>query len=211
MTDVSIVIQLPLWTFSLGAPKTREKQPDLHTLWHFAEHLPADITSSPTIRRCLDLLSPLDWDHFPERNLARNWGRVTIPDAALAVAELIRLNEGLPSMGRLRRYLIEHPGFISLLGFPLALAPETPLGFNAQASLPTERHFNRMLRKMPNSALQFLLADSVRLLRTEFEERHLPPLDCISLDTKHILAWVKENNPKAYVADRFNKDKHPKG
>jgi hypothetical protein len=127
------------------------------------------------------------------------------------VAELIRLNEGLPSMGRLRRYLIEHPGFISLLGFPLALAPETPLGFNAQASLPTERHFNRMLRKMPNSALQFLLADSVRLLRTEFKARHLPPLDCISLDTKHILAWVKENNPKAYVADRFNKDQHPKG
>jgi hypothetical protein len=114
-------------------------------------------------------------------------------------------------MGRLRRYLIEHPGFISLLGFPLALAPETPLGFNAQASLPTARHFNRMLRKMPNSALQCLLADSVRLLRTEFEERHLPPLDCISLDTKHILAWVKENNPKAYVADRFNKDQHPKG
>ncbi len=28
--------------------------------------------------------------------------------------------------------------------------------------------------------------------------------DTISLDTKHILAWVRENNPKAYVSERFN-------
>jgi hypothetical protein len=35
--------------------------------------------------------------------------------------------------------------------------------------------------------------------------------DCISLDTKHILAWVKENNPKAYVPERFNKHKQPAG
>jgi hypothetical protein len=30
-------------------------------------------------------------------------------------------------------------------------------------------------------------------------------------DTKHILAWVKENNPKQYVEDRYNKTKQPKG
>lgn len=35
--------------------------------------------------------------------------------------------------------------------------------------------------------------------------------DCISVDTKHILAWVKENNPKAYVDNRFNKTQQPKG
>jgi hypothetical protein len=23
--------------------------------------------------------------------------------------------------------------------------------------------------------------------------------DCISLDTKHLIAWVKQNNPKAYL------------
>ncbi|MBE7471966.1 MAG: hypothetical protein HS114_22755 [Anaerolineales bacterium] len=35
----------------------------------------------------------------------------------------------------------------------------------------------------------------------------------ISLDTKHILAWVKENNPKAYVleGDRLDKTRQPKG
>jgi hypothetical protein len=211
MTDPSIVTQLPLWTFLLDTSKTPEKQPDLHTLRQFPEHLPACVTTAPTIMRCLELLSPLDWANFPERNLQRHWGQVTIPYAALTAAELIRLNEGLPSMGHLWRFLIEHPGFIWLLGFPVQPALETPFGFNALTSLPTERHFTRLLRRMPNSALQFLLADSVRLIRAELAARHLPAIDCISLDTKHIVAWVKENNPKAYITNRFNKNKQPAG
>ncbi len=161
--------------------------------------------------RCLELLSPLDWAHFPERNVQRNWGRTTIPYVALIAAELVCLNEGLPSMGYLHRYLIEHPGFIWLLGFPLAPAPETALGFNPQASLPTYRHFTRMLRTLPNAALQFLLADSVHLILDELQAQQILVPDCISLDTKHILAWVQENNPKAYVTERFNKNKQPRG
>jgi hypothetical protein len=31
------------------------------------------------------------------------------------------------------------------------------------------------------------------------------------MDTKHILAWVKENNPKAYIKDRYDKTKQPAG
>jgi hypothetical protein len=156
-------------------------------------------------------LSPLDWAHFPERNLDRNWGQTTIPYAALAAAELIRLNEALPSMGHLRRYLIEHPGFIWLLGFPVQLDPAQAWGFNARASLPTRQHLNLMLRHMPNALLQFLLADSVRLILAELQAQHAPSIDCVSLDTKHIIAWVKENNPKTYVPDRYNKTRQPPG
>ena len=211
MTDVAIVTQLPLWTFPLRWPQTPEKWPDLHTLWQFSAHLPDCVTSSPTVMRCFELLAPLDWAHFPERNLHRHWGQSQIPYAARAAAELIRLNENLSSADHLRRFLIEHPGFICLLGFPLALAPDTPLGFNTLASLPTSRHLTQMLRHMPKAALQFLLADSVRLIRAELRARQVPEVDCVSLDTKHILAWVKENNPKAYVPDRFNKNKQPAG
>lgn len=211
MTDHPIVTQLPLWTFALEPAKLAQKQPDLCTLWHSPEHLPTWVTASPTIMRCFELLSPLDWPHFPERNLQRDWGQVTIPYAALVAAELIRLNEGLPSMGHLWRFLLEHPGFIWLLGFPVQASPASPLGFNAQASLPSERHFSRLLRKMPQAVPQFLLANSVHLILAELEAQHLPPIECISVDTKHILAWVKENNPKAYVADRFNKAKQPRG
>ena len=211
MTDYPIVTQLPLWMFSLDSSQTPEKQPDLHTLWQYPEHLPGCVTASPTIMRCFELLSPLDWAHFPERNLQRNWGQTTVPYAALVAAELIRLNETLPSMGHLRRYLIEHPGFIWLLGFPLQLDPAQACGFNARASLPTRQHLNQMLRQMPNAVLQFLLADSVRLIRDELQAQQAPAIDCISLDTKHIIAWVKENNPKAYVSDRYNKAQQPPG
>jgi Transposase DDE domain len=211
MMDISIVTQLPLWTFPLGRSKTLEKPPDLHALWQFPQHLPQAITDSPTVMRCFEWLAPLDWAHFPERNLQRNWGQSQTPYAALAAAELIRLNENKSSTESLHEFLIEHPGFISLLGFPLALTPERPLGFNALASLPTRQHWNQLLRQLPNTALQFLLADSVRLIRAELHARKIPEVDCVSLDTKHILAWVKENNPKAYAADRFNKKKQPAG
>jgi len=211
MTDASIVTQLPLWTFLLDYSQTPEKQPDLHTLGQYPAHLPVWVTRSPTIMRSLELLSPLDWAHLPERNLHRNWGQPTNPYAALIAAELIRLNEGLPSMGHLRRYLIEHPGFIWLLGFPLQLDAAQPTGFNARASLPTRQHLNLMLRRMPNAVLQFLLADSVRLILQELGHRNRLPIECVSLDTKHIIAWVKENNPKAYVPDRYNKAKQPAG
>jgi len=59
--------------------------------------------------------------------------------------------------------------------------------------------------------LQDLLADTVRLIRAELSERGVKTGECISLDTKHILAWVKENNPKAYVENHFDKTQQPAG
>jgi hypothetical protein len=169
------------------------------------------VADCPVARRLLDLLGPLDWVHFPERNLQRNRGHLITPHAAFSAAALIQLNEGLVSMGHLRRYLVEHPSLISLCGFPLQPSPRTPTGFDAEASLPTQRHLTRLLHQVPNTALQFLLADSVRLILAELQSLGIPAGNCISLDTKHILAWVKENNPKAYVADRFVKTHQPAG
>jgi hypothetical protein len=186
-------------------------QHDLHSLWLHPDRLPELVTDTPAAMRILDLVGPLDWSHFPERNLQRNWGQVTVPYAAFATACLVKLNERLVSMGDLRRYLVEHPSFIWLCGFPLHLSPAARWGFDGQTSLPDHRHLTRMLHKMPNSALQFLLADSVRLILAELHQVGIEVGDCISLDTKHIIAWVKENNPKAYVEDRYNKSKQPPG
>jgi hypothetical protein len=210
MIDPSCVTQLPLFPETLLPPKTLAKPPSLHTYWLHPLDLPACVSESLTILRCLELFGPLDWDGVPERNLQRNWGQVSIPYTALIAAELIKLNESLPSTKKLKRFLLEHPGFISLLGFPLVPAPNQPLGFNAQASLPTQRHLNRLFRQLPNAPLQFLLADSVRLILVELATQDVLPIECISLDTKHVIAWVKENNPKAYVKDRYDKTKQPK-
>jgi hypothetical protein len=59
--------------------------------------------------------------------------------------------------------------------------------------------------------LQGLLTNSVHQLQRELQARQAAVVECVSLDTKHIVAWVKENNPKTYVAERFNKAKQPAG
>ena len=184
---------------------------NLHALWLRPELLPKFASETPLVMRILDLLGPLDWEHFPERNLQGHWRHPAVSYAAYSGAMLVKLNEGLESMGDMRQSLVEHPGLIPLLGFRVARCSAHPNGFDPDASLPTQRHLTRMLREMPNSVLQFLLADSVRLIRHELSQHNIKIGECISLDTKHIIAWVKENNPKAYIEERYNKTKQPAG
>jgi hypothetical protein len=173
--------------------------------------LPTFVAECPVARRYLELLGPLDWDRFPERPTNRPWpGPDPAPRAPYVAAYLIKLNEGLKSMGKLRKYLIEHPALAWLLGFPLVPNPNAKHGFDVKRSVPMGRQFGRVLRDLPNLAAQFLLDSTTHLICQE-----LPPDvnfgDVISLDTKHIVAWVIENNLKAYVSDRYNKTKQPKG
>ncbi len=185
--------------------------PDLHTWQQHSELLPPFASQTPTVMRTLEFLGPLAWDHFPERDLLRHWVQPAVSYAAFAGAMLVKLSEGLVTIGALRRHLVEHPGFIPLLGFRAVHSRVHPCGFDPDASLPTQRHFTRMLREMPNATLQFLLADTVRLIRLELRLHNIEIGECISLDTKHILAWVKENNPKAYVESRYDKSRQPAG
>lgn len=211
MTGQPIVTQLPLLPSALLPPKKTENQRTFHTYWQHPELLPPFVAQCPTARRYLDLFGPLPWAEFPERDLQRRWRFPAIPFQALVLAELIRLEEGLKTLRQLRRFLREHPSLIWLLGLPLYPAPHEPHGFNTRRSLPTQRHLTRMLRQLPNAALQVLLSESVQLIRTHLVAHDIPCGDCISLDTKHILAWVKENNPKAYVKERYDKTRQPRG
>jgi hypothetical protein len=97
------------------------------------------------------------------------------------------------------------------LGFPLVSSRHYPWGFDAQARLPTARHFTRLLRKLPNDICQYLLDETVRLLQAELNTETVDFGQSVSLDTKHIIAWVRENNKKDYVKDRYDKRKQPAG
>ena len=84
-----------------------------------------------------------------------------------------------------------------------------PHGFDVEASLPTQRHFCHKLKTMPNDILQNLVDSQVSWLQNELDDDFG---QVVSWDTKHILAWVKENNPKAYLEDsRFDKTQQPAG
>ena len=173
--------------------------------------LPAFVSACPVAGRYLELLGPLDWDHFPERPANHPWpGPTPAPRAPYVAAYLVKLDEGLRSMGQLRRYLCEHPALVWILGFPLTPDPTAPHGFAVAPSLPSRRQLGRVLRELDNAAAQFLLDATVQLIAAA-----LPPDvnfgDTVAGDTKHILAWVKENNPKQYVEERYDKTRQPTG
>ena len=173
--------------------------------------LPSFVRFSPVAMRYYHWLRQINWQQFPERDFDRRYPQLPVSHATFAAACLIKLDQGFSYMSQLRDYLVEHPALIWLLGFELYVSMTPLWGFDPDLSLPTQRHFTQMLRKVPNDRFQFLLDETVRLLRNELRE-HVPDFgQQISLDTKHILAWVKENNLNTYVADRYNKDKQPRG
>ena len=203
-----------------NAPRTRFSRlrrvplvrPDLQALYQDAGMLPRFVHECPVAMRYLRLLGPLSWSRFPERDLRTNWGAPTMPYVPFVAACLVKLDQRLAYMSHLRQYLVEHPALAWVLGFPLVPSSRYPWGFDVDASLPTQRHLARLLRRIPNASLQFLLDDTVYLLRDELVTACKDFGRAISLDTKHILAWVKENNPKAYLkAGRYHKDKQPSG
>jgi hypothetical protein len=219
MTSISIVsrilhsqqakLSLPRLSIARRWPLQR---PGLQVLYQDRGALPGFVQECPVAMRYLRLLGPLDWSRFPERELQTNWGTPTLPYVPFVAACLVKLDQHLPYMSNLRQYLVEHPTLVWVLGFPLVASSHYPWGFDVDASLPTQRHFARLLRRIPNDSLQFLLDDTVRLLHADLCTEVDDFGQCISLDTKHILAWVKENNPKAYVkAGRYHKDQQPAG
>ncbi len=174
--------------------------------------LPRWVRRDPVAVRYLRFLGPLTWDAVPPRLPAPHPLIAPLPYASFIAACLVKIDQQISSMARLRTYLVEHPALTWMLGFPLLRSAALPWGWDMEASLPTARHFTRMLRTLPNPILQTLLDSTVTRLR-----QALPP-NCgfgraMSLDTKHILAWVKENNPKAYVGEgtRFDKTVQPSG
>ena len=173
---------------------------------------PAWVQQSAVAQRYLSLLGALAWAELPERESCSINQPPPISYAAFIAAYLVKLDQHLVSMGRLRQYLLEHPALIWLFGFPVVTDLNYPHSFNPEASLPTQRHFTRLLRQLPNPVLQQLLDNSVALIQAEVSDLGLDLGQTISLDTKHIIAWVKENNPKAYLKNgRYDKTQQPKG
>ncbi len=188
-------------------------RPPLNQLAQSPLLIPHRIQECAVAMKYLALLGDLPWDQFPERPTDRPWpGQTPYPRAPIVAAFLVKIHEPKRYMPNLRDFLVEHPALVWLLGFPLVASADSSWGFDVQASLPTARHMGRVLRSLPNPGFQFLLDGTVRLLAEA-----LPPEanfgDTISLDTKAILAWVQENNPKAYVSehDRLTKTRQPHG
>ncbi len=154
-------------------------------------------------------LEMLDWDSLPKTLGKERTGYPTIPLCAYIGAFLVKIEFQLNTFGQLHRFLRNNPALMWALGFPLSVGESGWIGQQTPCLLPLQRHFSRKLSDLPNDLLQNLLAGQVKSLQNQ-----LGPSfgEVVSIDTKHILAWVKENNPKAFIKEgRFDKTAQPLG
>ena len=160
------------------------------------------------VQRYRAFFSLIDWTPLERSSAHRcHSHRPAHPESAYLKAFLIKILEGKPSVAQLRAFLLEHPLLVIDLGFRLHLDPCQPYGFDVGKTVPHKRWFNHKLRTFDPLLLQELLAASVHAL-----QEHIPGLgETIAVDVKHIYAWVRENNPRESITDRFCKDRQPAG
>jgi hypothetical protein len=162
--------------------------------------------ADPVVQRYRARFALFDWSAIdPPRK--RGPGYPAHPKSAYLKAALVRISEHLLSTPRWRAYLLDHPLLVLELGFRPHVDLTQPYGFDVAKTVPSIRHLNNILRSLDPRLLADLFAQSVQALQAE-----IPGLgEVVAFDVKHIYANVKENNFRAYVTERFNKQQQPQG
>jgi len=162
----------------------------------------------PLVQRSRAFLALFDWSVVAEPPLDPSQpGKRPHPQSAYVKAFLLKIEEGFTSCTQLRRFLLEHPLLVLELGFRPVLNRNRPYGFEVAKTVPTARWLRQQQHDVPQPVLQSLLAATVRDLREE-----IPGLgEVVAFDVTHIYAFVKENNKRAYVKERYDKHHQPRG
>lgn len=174
---------------------------DQRTLTLLLEH-------DPVVQRYQSFFALFDWRVVPKPAIdpSRPGKRPHPPDAYVK-ALLLKREEGFSSCTQLRHYLLEHPLLVLVLGFRPVQSSDLPYGFDVAKTVPTDRWLRQQQHDLSQPVLQGLLAATVRDLREE-----IPGLgEVVAFDVTHIYAFVKENNPRVYVKERFKQEQQPRG
>ena len=166
------------------------------------------IEHNDTVQRYRALFALLEWRVIPEPSPDPSRpGKRPHPPSAYIKALLIKLTEGYAYCTQLRRFLIEHPLLVLELGFRPVLNIALPYGFDVQRTVPSARWFTEQQRTLDHRLLKELFAATVQALLEE-----IPGLgETVAFDVKHIYGWVRENNLREHIKDRFCKERQPKG
>jgi hypothetical protein len=149
-----------------------------------------------------------DWSQVRERAENRAWpGSMPHPEKAYIKALLIKKCENFAYVTELRRFLVKHPLLVLELGFIPVVDAQAPYGFDVEQTVPCDRWLRHKQQWLSNETLQALFKKTVAELQAE-----IPGLgETVVSDTKHIYAWVKENNPREYISDRYDPKQQPCG
>ena len=162
----------------------------------------------PLVQSYRAFFALFDWSVVPEPAVVPSQpGKRPHPQSAYVKALLLKIEEGSASCTQLRGFLLKHPLLVLALGFRPKLNRDLPYGFDVAKTVPTDRWLRKQQEVLEQCVLQALLAATVRDLREE-----IPGLgEVVAFDVTHIYAFVKENNPRAYVKNRYDKDHQPRG
>lgn len=166
------------------------------------------LAHDPSVQRYGAFFALFDWSVVPEPAIDPSQaGKRPHPPSAYVKAFLLKVEEGFATCTQLRRFLLEHPLLVLALGFRPVLNRDLPYGFDVGKTVPTARWLRHQQQVLPQAVLQRLLGATVRDLREE-----IPGLgEVVAFDVTHIYAWVKENNPRTYVKERYDKAHQPRG
>ena len=150
----------------------------------------------------------LDWSQVPERDESQPWpGSPPHPQRAYVKTLLVKICEEFEYITGLRTFLVKHPLLVLELGFRPVPDSSQPFGFDVERTVPCDRWLRHKQQTLNNDILQDVLKGTVRDLQAG-----IPGLgETVSTDVKHIYAWVKENNLKDYVANRYDPARRPTG
>jgi hypothetical protein len=168
----------------------------------------ASLMADPVADRWQAFFAPLDWT-LVDAPSAPKWrpGPTPHPPSAYLKAFIIKAHERLGSIPRLRRYLVEHPALVLTLGFRPVPDPTQPWGIHLDQTVPGERWLRHQQQHLDRRRFDQLLAATVTALR-----RVHPTLGTtVAIDTTHIYAYVRENNPKESIPHRFAPTRVPRG
>jgi hypothetical protein len=171
--------------------------------------LSALLEHDPVVQEYRAFFSLLDWSVLEQWQAQRSvyYGTHGHPLSAYLKAFLIRVRQGMSYSTQLRSFLLKHPLLVVELGFVLHLDPTAASGFDVEKTLACRQWFCEKLRTLDATLLPGLLAATVRDLKAA-----IPGLgEVVAFEVKHISAWVKENNERAYVPERYDKTKHLAG
>jgi hypothetical protein len=166
------------------------------------------LSVDPLVQECRAFFSLFDWslvDHWQAQRSSR--GRPPHPESAYLKAFLLRILHTFRYTTQLRHFLVTHPLLVIELGFTLELDLTADFGFDVEKTLPCRFWFGQKLHDLDQTLLQSLLHATVAALQEE-----IPGLgETVAFDVKHIYAWVKENNERTHVSERYDKTKRLAG
>lgn len=166
------------------------------------------VEQDEVVRRYHEFFAMFDWTQVPERLASRPWpGPTPHPRAAYLKAFLVKISEGKTFITDLRRYLVEHPLLVLSLGFRPVPDPHALYQFDVERTVPCVGWLGAQLRTLDDTILGTLLKGTVHALKREMADLG----ETVAFDVKHIYAWVQENNPKAFIAQRFDPQRLPRG